>query len=207
MKISKHLYNIVFASFLLGCNYPTERSKDDEKTRPQDSVETNVRHEYSSDSLKIDIKNDNFNFSIFLTIGNFQQVYDLNKLHIPTKTPELVWVNKDYACILTWWSQADARYIFVPTKRTNKMIFIDKTIEASDSISNNIVYIDTVLTADRIIFKAENLLNRKKITFPLRISNKNDIYPFYDEMLLERNKLTITVGNEEKIIDIKEINN
>jgi hypothetical protein len=87
------------------------------------------------------------------------------------------------------------------------MIFIDKTIEASDSISNNIVYIDTVLTADRIIFKAENLLNRKKITFPLPISKENSIYPFYDEMLLEGNKLTITVGEEEKIIDIKEIDN
>jgi hypothetical protein len=112
MNISKHLYSIEFVSFLLGCNFPTKGSKEEVKTSLQDSVETNVRHEYSRDSLKIDIKNDNFNFSIFLTIGNFQRVYDLNKLHIPTKTPELVWVNKDYACILTWWSQADARYIF-----------------------------------------------------------------------------------------------
>ena len=73
---------------------------------------------YKSDSVSIDLKNDNFNFLILLTIGNEIREYDLSKLNIPTKTPsEINWANNEFACMMTWWSQAQSRYIFIPTKK------------------------------------------------------------------------------------------
>ena len=164
---------------------------------------------YKSDSVTIDVKNDNFNFFIVLTIGNQKREYDLTKLNIPTKTPsEIQRANNEFACMMTWWSQAQSRHIFIPTKRTNELIYIDKDIEETDSLNNNIVYIDSVFNdSDNVMFKVENLLTRKSKVLELSTNKQNGIYPFYDKILLTKNKLTITTATEKKSIDIKEINN
>jgi hypothetical protein len=164
---------------------------------------------YKSDSVTIDVKNDNFNFFIVLTIGNQKREYDLTKLNIPTKTPsEIQWANNEFACMMTWWSQAQSRHIFIPTKRTNELIYLDKDIEETDSLNNNIVYIDSVFNdSDNVMFKVENLLTRKSKVLELSINEQNGIYPFYDKILLTKNKLTMTTASEKKSIDIKEINN
>lgn len=164
---------------------------------------------YKSDSVTIDVKNDNFNFFIVLTIGNQKKEYDLTKLNIPTKTPsEIQWANNEFACMMTWWSQVQSRHIFIPTKRTNELIYLDKDIEETDSLNNNIVYIDSVFNdRDNVMFKVENLLTRKSKVLELSINEQNGIYPFYDKILLTKNKLTITTATKKKSIDIKEINN
>lgn len=54
---------------------------------------------------------------------------------------------------------------------------------------------------------AENLLTRKFKSFELTINEQNGIYPFYDKIVLTKNKLTITTATEKKSLDIKEINN
>lgn len=164
---------------------------------------------YKSDSVTIDVKNDNFNFFIVLTIGNQKREYDLTKLNIPTKTPsEIQWANNEFACMMTWWSQAQSRHIFIPTKRTNELIYLDKNIVETDSLNNNIVYIDSVFNdSDNVLFKVENLLTRKSKVLELSINEQNGIYPFYDKILLTKNKLTMTTATEKKSIDIKEINN
>lgn len=164
---------------------------------------------YKSDSVTIDVKNDNFDFFIVLTIGNQKREYDLTKLNIPTKTPsEIQWANNEFACMMTWWSQAQSRHIFIPTKRTNELIYLDKDIEETDSLNNNIVYIDSVFNdSDNVMFKVENLLTRKSKVLELSTNEQNGIYPFYDKILLTKNKLTITTATEKKSIDIKEINN
>jgi hypothetical protein len=164
---------------------------------------------YKSDSVTIDVKNDNFNFFILLTIGNQKREYDLTKLKIPTKTPsEIKWANNEYACMMTWWSQAESRHIFIPTKRTNELIYIDKDIEETDSINSNIVYIDSVFTdINKVVFKAENLLTRKSKVLKLSINEKNGIYPYYDSIFLTKNKLTIITAAETRSIDINEIGN
>ncbi|MFN5516740.1 MAG: hypothetical protein ACK49L_00570 [Bacteroidota bacterium] len=164
---------------------------------------------YKSDSVTIDVKYDNFNFFIVLTIGNQKREYDLTKLNIPTKTPsEIQWANNEFACMMTWWSQAQSRHIFIPTKRTNELIYLDKDIEETDSLNNNIVYIDSVFNdSDNVMFKVENLLTRKSKVLELSINEQNGIYPFYDKILLTKNKLTMTTASEKKSIDIKEINN
>jgi hypothetical protein len=110
--------------------------------------------------------------------------------------------------MMTWWSQAESRHIFIPTKSTNELIYIDKDIEETDSINSNIVYIDSVFTdINMVVFKAENLLTRKSKVLKLSINEKNGIYPYYDSILLTKNKLTITTATETRSIDIKEIGN
>lgn len=176
---------------------------------PPTAIEVDSYTVYKSDSVTIDIKNDNFNFFILLAIGNQKREYDLTKLKIPTKTPsEIKWANNDYACMMTWWSQAESRHIFIPTKSTNELIYIDKDIEETDSINSNIVYIDSVFTdISKVVFKAENLLTRKSKVLKLSINDKNSIYPYYDSIFLTKNKLTITTATETRSIDINEIGN
>ena len=109
--------------------------------------------------------------------------------------------------MMTWWSQALSRHIFIPTKRTNKLIYLDKDIVATDSVNNTVVYIDDVISSrDKVIFKAENLLTRKSKVLEISITEKNGIYPFYDKIILTKNKVTIATQTETKSIDIKEIN-
>ncbi|MFN8712175.1 MAG: hypothetical protein ACK5Z2_04920 [Bacteroidota bacterium] len=176
---------------------------------PPTAIEVNSFTVYKSDSVTIDVKNDNFNFFILLTIGNQKREYDLTKLKIPTKTPsEIKWANNEYACMMTWWSQAESRHIFIPTKRTNELIYIDKDIEETDSINSNIVYIDSVFTdINKVVFKAENILTRKSKALKLSINEKNGIYPYYDSIFLTKNKLTIITAAETRSIDINEIGN
>jgi hypothetical protein len=176
---------------------------------PPTAIEVDSYTIYKSDSVTIDVKNDNFNFFILLTIGNQKREYDLTKLKIPTKTPsEIKWANNEYACMMTWWSQAESRHIFIPTKRTNELIYIDKDIEETDSINSNIVYIDSVFTdINKVVFKAENILTRKSKALKLSINEKNGIYPYYDSIFLTKNKLTIITAAETRSIDINEIGN
>ncbi len=110
--------------------------------------------------------------------------------------------------MMTWCSQAQSRHVFIPIKKSNDFIYFDKDIEETDSINNNIVYIDSVyIDQDKVVFKVENLLTRKSKILKLNISELNAIYPYYDKIILTRNKLTISTATEKKSIDINEINN
>jgi hypothetical protein len=54
-------------------------------------------NEYNKDGLRIDITNHKLkNFSIHISRKNDSLTLDLNELHIPFKTPEVTWVNKDF---------------------------------------------------------------------------------------------------------------
>jgi hypothetical protein len=203
------LYILTLTILTFGCkNKTTEKTSSDKALKVDNniSMETFTYNEYKSDSVTIDLKNDNF--TVMLQIGGYRKEYDLSKLNIPTKTPEIAWINNDFACMVTWWSQAQSRYIFIPTKRTNELIYLDKDIEETDSIYNNIVYIDSVyFNIDKVVFKIENLLTRKSKPLELSINEQNGIYPFYDKILFTKNKLTIVTATEKKSVDIKEINN
>jgi hypothetical protein len=208
----RQLYILTLSYLTFGCeNKKTfDKSNNIDKLAVEeiDSTEVYSDKVFKSDSVTIDVKYDNFNFFILLTIGNQKREYDLTKLNIPTKTPsEIQWANNEFACMMTWWSQAQSRHIFIPTQRKNKFIYLDKDIEETDSINNNIVYIDSVYNDnDKVVFKVENLLTRKSKTLELIINEQNGIYPFYDKIILTKNKLTMTTATEKKTIDIKEIN-
>lgn len=175
----------------------------------EDSVayEIFIYNEYKSDSVTIDVKNDNYKFSILLNIGRFSKEYNFEKLNIPVKNPpDLYWTNKDYACMVTWYSQAQSRHIFIPFKQENEFIYLDKDIEEMDSINNNIVYIDSISeNSDIVIFKVENLLTRKNKSMSFRIDRYNGNYPFYESINLTKNKLTIKTAYEKQSVNIKDL--
>jgi hypothetical protein len=119
--------------------------------------------EYNKDGLRIDITNQQLkNFSIHISRKNDSLTLDLNALHIPFKTPEVTWVNKDFICISTWWSGSHSRNLFIPLgKKLKDYIYIDKDIEWTDSITNNVLYVDTILNG-KAMMVLENLKSRKK---------------------------------------------
>jgi len=162
---------------------------------------------YSSDSIKIDVKNHDFKFTVMLSIGDFRQQYDLQKLHIPATTPDdIIWINGEYACMMTYWSQDQSRYIFIPARRENRLIYIDRDIRKTDSLHNNVVYVDSVYTdSGKVALVIENLVTRNTKSMVLRIDCKDDIYPYYDTISLTGNRLTIRTSKEEKSIDISGI--
>jgi hypothetical protein len=149
-------------------------------------------NEYNRDGLRIDITNHQMeNFSIHISRKNDSLSLDLNALHIPFKTPGVNWVNKDFVCVSTWWSGPFARNLIIPIgKQLKDYIYIDKDIEWTDSITNNVLYVDTVLN-DQVNLILENLKSRKKnlISYPLNPERAWDTY--YDSLQLTKKKLTI----------------
>lgn len=149
-------------------------------------------NEYNKDGLRIDITNHKLkNFSIHISRKNDSLTLDLNELHIPFKTPEVTWVNKDFICVSTWWSGSQSRNLFIPLgKKLKDYIYIDKDIEWADSITNNVLYVDMVLNG-QVNLVLENLLSRKKklIRFPLNPERSADTY--YDSIQLAKRQLII----------------
>jgi hypothetical protein len=157
---------------------------------------------YNKDGLRIDITNHQMeNFSIHISRKNDTLNLDLNALHIPFKTPEVTWVNNDFVCISTWWSGPFARKLFIPVgKQLKAFIYIDKDIEWTDSMTNNVLYVDTVLN-DQVNLVLENLLSRKKnlISYPLNPERPSDTY--YDSLQLTKKQLTIwTAGKPSSFV-------
>jgi hypothetical protein len=161
-------------------------------------------NEYNKDGVRIDITNHELiNFSIHISRKNDTLNLDLNALHIPFKTPEVSWVNKDFICISTWWSGPFARELFIPLgKKLKNHIYIDKDIEWTDSISNNVLYVDTVLNG-QVKLVLENLLSRKKklISYPLNPERASDTY--YDSLQFTKKQLTIWTDGKARSFGMK----
>jgi hypothetical protein len=160
------------------------------------------------ENVKVMLRADSVGYwSVIHSIEGKEQILNLEKESIPQKTPALVWANEDYACIVTWWSQAQSRHIFIPLKEGNKFIYLNKDIKEMDSINNNIVFVDTICeNKNEAIFAVENLLTRKyKKAHPIRINVQNSIYPFYDRITMTKDEVEIATGSGTQIIDIGEL--
>jgi len=161
-------------------------------------------NEYNKDGLRIDITNHQMeNFSIHISRKNDSLSLDLNALHIPFKTPGVNWVNNDFICVSTWWSGPFARELFIPLgKQLKNYIYIDKDIEWTDSISNNVLYVDTVLNG-QVKLVLENLLSRKKklISYPLNPERASDTY--YDSLQFTQKQLTIWTDGKARSFGMK----
>jgi hypothetical protein len=161
-------------------------------------------NEYNKDGVRIDITNHELkNFSIHISRKNDTLNLDLNALHIPFKTPGVSWVNKDFICVSTWWSGPFARELFIPLgKQLKNYIYIDKDIEWTDSISNNVLYVDTVLNG-QVKLVLENLLSRKKklISYPLNPERAWDTY--YDSVQFTKKQLTIWTDGKARSFGMK----
>jgi len=174
---------------------------------PTKQVEPNswTVNEYDKDGLRIDITNHHMeNFSIHISRKNDSMSLDLKALHIPFKTPEVTWVNKDFVCISTWWSGSHVRNLFIPLgKKLKDYIYFDKDIKWTDSSTNNVLYVDTVLNG-RVNLALENLLSRKKklIIEPLNPERSADTY--YDSIQLTKRQLTIWMDGKSSLFILKQ---
>ena len=190
---SKQLFFIAVVSLISSCQ---ESSRCRHSKIPKS---TNVIEffDYDKNGLRVITKNlDLKNYIIQIIRKHEKLELDLNKLNIPWKTPEVSWVNKDFICIDTWWSLSFARSIFIPLNgKLNKYIFIDKDIEGSDSATNQVVYVDTVIN-EELVLCAENLMTRKKKTIHLPITSANDLYPYYDSLRIYSQGVKVWVGEK-----------
>lgn len=178
---------------ILGCR-ETPKNKASNETTNSNILES---VDYDKDGLRVITKNlDLKNYIIQIIRKHEKLELDLNKLNIPWKTPEVSWVNKDFICIDTWWSLSFARSVFIPLNgKLNKYIFIDKDIEGSDSATNQVVYVDTVIN-EELVLCAENLMTRKKKTIHLPITSAYDLYPYYDSLRIYSQGVKVWVGEK-----------
>jgi hypothetical protein len=98
---------------------------------------------------------------------------------------------------VAFWSGPIGNYIFIPLNEESKFFYRNKDIELSDSINNIIVYADTVFDDSVIVYNAENLISGKIKSFSIPINENNGVYPYYEEMKLFQNNITIRthIGN------------
>jgi hypothetical protein len=137
--------------------------------------------------------------------GSFNYTINLDKENIPYKLmPDLQWTNDDYAFVMTTWSQAQCRTVFLPMKAGRKFIYLNKDIEETDSVYNNVVYVDTVYK-NSVIFAVENLTTRKNKKVSAIINQKNWLYPYYDTIRMTNNQVVIKTNIEQFEIDIKDL--
>lgn len=206
-------YSILLLLLIFSCNYEDEKfvmpemeHKNENSQNLEDSSWTYT--EYKNEDLSIDVTNHNLkNISIQINRKKETLNLDLNELNIPWKTPELSWINNQMICITNWWSGPFGRYIFIPlNEKLNNHIYIDKDIEIADSLTNNIVYVDTVIYESKLILTAENLINRKKKSIEIKIPTGIDYYPFYDSLSLSNSSLDIWINGKRRNFDINSIN-
>lgn len=206
-------YSILLLLLIFSCEYdekqtamPQIEHKNETSQYMRDSSWT--YNEYKSAELNIDITNHNSkNFSIQINRKKDSLNLDLNELNIPWKTPEVTWINDQMICIANWWSGPFGRYIFIPLdNKLDNYIYLDKDIEIADSLTNRIVYVDTVIYESKLVLKAENLINRKKKTIEIKVPTEIDYYPFYDSLSLRNSSLDIWIKGKPRNFDIKSIN-
>ncbi|MEO9257623.1 MAG: hypothetical protein ABI207_04525 [Crocinitomicaceae bacterium] len=200
---------------LSSCKNSNSSVKQENKINPKQKLQNKsdfdsswTYTEYNRNGLRVNIINHNLeNFSIDVITNKHKRQFDLNKLNIDFKTPELNWVNDQFICISTWYSGPFGRNIFLPThSNTSEFIYIDKDIELTDSMTNNILYIDSVINKTKIILIAENLVSRKKQIINLKISKESEFYPYYDSVIMNKNTVSFWIQEKKIVFDIKKIN-
>lgn len=119
------------------------------KIKGDKNTKTYTSTEYKSGSTIIDLLNKNNSLIVLLKISAFSKEYDLKKQNVPVKNPPEHYY---YACMVTQYSQAQSRHIFITLKQTNEFLYLDKDIEEMDIVTNNIVNIDTIIENQKRVF-------------------------------------------------------
>ena len=204
------IYTLILFPFIVGCQredkaIASNETKDSSVINQNDSVWTYTA--YKRGKLRVDITNHNQkNFSIHIQRNTESLDLDLNALNIPWKTPDVNWVNDEMICISNWWSGPFARYIFIPLKgKLAHHIYLDKDIELADSLTNTIVYIDSVKNESTLVLAAENVVTRKKKLIEVNIPADKDLYPHYDSLTIRNSSLVIWINGKPVRSDLKSI--
>ena len=162
--------------------------------------------DYKKGNIQIFITNHNLeNFTIDIHRSNETIHLDLNELKIPFKTPGTSWINQNFICISTWWSGPFQNAVFIPiTGVLGKPIYIEN-VQLSDSLTNTVVYVDTVSNSSCVMLFAENLRNRRKKSIKVDVHTKRALYPYYDSLTISNSNLMLRVNGNSKIISLQEI--
>ena len=172
---------------------------------------------YGQDSIIIDtyVKG-NLNMQLFrydndlcykIHKSDYNNTINLDKQNIVWKPfPTIIWTNDLYACVMTYWTGPLSYHLFLPLDEKVELQYITKDIEQTDSLNNNICFVDS-LTDNNAIFTVQNLITKKKKSIFVKINEQNGIYPYYETIILTKNTAIIKTTIETLVIDIKEINN
>ena len=205
----KPSYFIFLPLLILSCQSEDKQSqvskRENKRITSQNSEDSSwTYNEYKSENLSIDITNHNLKtFSINVHRKRDSLRLDLNELNIPFKTPSIDWINPQMICISTWWSGPFSRKIFIPLKsKLHDYIYIDKDIRLTDSKTNRVVYIDTVIKNKKIIFITENLRTRRKQFIELNLPTMVDQYPYYDSLSINNSSLQIWINHTHNNIGL-----
>jgi len=130
-------------------------------------------------------------------------VINLDKICTIYKTPEIRWINNDFICISTFTDLSTGYDLFVPYKTNEPYIYTEKCVEETDTLNNNIVYIDTV-TDKSMTFLVVNLITKKQKSFLVKLSGNEIVFPYYDSLSLTKNQLQLFFSrpNRKMFFDI-----
>jgi len=138
--------------------------------------------------------------------SKYSKTINLDRQNIIWKAfPQIVWTNDKYACALTFWTGPISYYLFLPLDKNVDLQYFTKNIVETDSINNNICFVDSV-TDNSAIFTVQNLITKKKKLISAKLNEKNWIYPFYETIIMTKNTVKIITTIETLTLDIKEIN-
>lgn len=155
--------------------------------------------EYNSNGLSVDVTNHHQrNMSIQIRRGSELLNLDLGKLQIPWKTPSVDWVKDDFMCITNWWSGPFRKCIFILLEdKLENYIYLDKDIQLTDSVTNSIIYIDTLINQTTEIVVVENLKTRKRTKVELLEAS-------YDSLVLNDTFLEIWRKGRQRTVNLNE---
>ncbi|MCB9222728.1 MAG: hypothetical protein H6582_01020 [Crocinitomicaceae bacterium] len=165
-------------------------------------------HGYNKNGVRIDITNHQSGTNFIIRIKHYNDSLDIDLNHLGNdfKEPEVIWVNDKMICIAVWWSGPFGRNLFVPIhNELHSYIYINKDIELADSLTNNIVFVDTVINRSKLVLTTENLITRKKKSMDIEITDENDEYPFYDSLAINNQTLKVWINGKQKNLDLKTI--
>ncbi len=139
---------------LISCNGKDPKDKkehlisDSMKKEQDTSLTSDI---YTEDNLTIRLINSDSGVCIETVKGNFERIINLDKNKIAWKAfPSVIWANEQYACIMTFWTGPISYHLFLPTKDGLEIQYFTEDVERTDSINNNICYINTI--TDNAIF-------------------------------------------------------
>lgn len=118
--------------------------------------------------------------------------------------PELVSTNAHFAKVVTWYSQAQSRHVFLPLRPKGNYVYRNKQLVLDDPTTNLIVYVeDDAFEQGYVLFKVEHLITQQSITFPIVVREENGLPFYHDEIGIEGDTLVVVTPIETKRIPVK----
>lgn len=161
--------------------------------------------EYMDEHLQIDIVNRIKNATIIIKKEEQSTSYDLSKMSIASKTPELTTLNKEFAHFTTWYSGPFSNHLFIELENPDKYL-VRKNLVAYDLARNNIVWVKSENDDQYIVLQAENLITGKKMKLVYQTDKPNSQAQYFDSIQFINDDVVIYEGANRKKYDVHLLN-